>query len=116
MKKTKIQSIEEAVSVYEESSIIMGTATMNGDAKTNNKYVPVQNRALVYLYEHDSLAALHPLLSHSDFNVRLYAAYALLPLFEDECRKELLEIANGDCRIYEIQGFNAEKDHGDRGD
>lgn len=108
MKKTKIQSIEEAVSVYEESSIIRGTATMNGDAKTNNKYVPVQNRALVYLYEHDSLAALHPLLSHSNFNVRLYAAYALLPLFEDECRKELLEIANGDCRIYEIQGFNAE--------
>lgn len=108
MKKTKIRSIEEAVSVYEESSIIMGTATMNGDAKTNNKYVPVQNRALVYLYEHDSLAALHPLLSHSNFNVRLYAAYALLPLFEDECRKELLEIANGDCRIYEIQGFNAE--------
>ena len=42
MKKTKIQSIEEAVSVYEESSIIRGTATMNGDAKTNNKYVPVQ--------------------------------------------------------------------------
>ena len=62
MKKTKIQSVEEAVSVYEESSIIRGTATMNGDAKTNNKYVPVQNRALVYLYEHDSLAALHPLL------------------------------------------------------
>lgn len=42
MKKTEIRSIEEAVSVYEESSIIMGTATMNGDAKTNNKYVPVQ--------------------------------------------------------------------------
>ena len=38
MKKTKIRSIEEAVSVYEESSIIMCTATMNADAKTNNKY------------------------------------------------------------------------------
>ena len=107
MKKNKIQSVDEAVSIIEESSIIKGTATMNGDAKTNNKYVPVQNRALVYLYEHDSLAALHPLLSHSNFNVRLYAAYALLPLFEDECRKVLIEIANGDRRIYEIQGFNA---------
>lgn len=107
MKRHKIQSVDEAVCIIEESSIIKGTATMNGDAKTNNKYVPVQNRALVYLYEHDSLAALHPLLSHSDFNVRLYAAYALLPLFEDECRKVLTEIANGDSRIYEIQGFNA---------
>ena len=107
MKKTKIKSVDEAVKIIEESSIIKGTATMNGDAKTNNKYVRVQNRALVYLYEHESLAALHPLLSHSDFNVRLYAAYALLPLFEDECRKVLLEIANGDRRTYEIQGFNA---------
>lgn len=70
MKKTKIQSVDEAVSVFEESSIIRGTATMNGDAKTNNKYVPVQNRALVYLYEHDSLAALHPLLTHSDFSAQ----------------------------------------------
>ena len=40
MKKTKIQSVDEAVSVFEESSIIRGTATMNGDAKTNNKHVP----------------------------------------------------------------------------
>ena len=107
MKKTKIQSVDEAVCVFEESSIIRGNATMNGDAKTNNKYVPVQNRALVYLYEHDSLAAIHPLLSHNNFNVRLFAAYALLPLFEDECKKVLLEIVDGDPRIYEIQGFNA---------
>ena len=46
MKKNKIQCIDEAVSIVEESSIIRGDATMNGDAKTNNKYVPVQNRAL----------------------------------------------------------------------
>ena len=81
---------------------------MNGDSKTANKYVPILNKALVYLYEHDSLAILHPLLSHSDFNVRQYAAYALLPLFEDESRKVLSEIANGDSRIYEIQSLNAE--------
>ena len=104
MKKTKIQSVDEAVSVFEESSIIRGTATMNGDAKTNNKYVPVQNRALVYLYEHDSLAALHPLLTHSDFNVRLYAAYALLPLFEDECRKDFSRLL---MEILEYMRFKA---------
>ena len=108
MKKKEIQSVEEALRTIEESAIIRGAAIMKGDAKKGNKYVPILNKALVYLYEHDSLAALKPLLSHSDFNVREYAAYALLPLFEDECRKVLLEIANGDNRIYQIQGLNAE--------
>lgn len=108
MKKEKFQSVEEAVKTIEESAIIRGAAIMKGDSKTGNKYVPIQNKALVYLYEHDSLAALKPLLSHSDFNVREYAAYALLPLFEEKCKEVLSEIANGDNRIYEIQGHNAE--------
>lgn len=106
--KKRIKSVEEAVSVIEESSIIRGAATIKGDAKTGNKYVPIQNRALVYLYDHDSLAALEPLLSHNDFNVRQFAAYALLPLYEERCKEVLSEIANGDRKIYEIQSFNAE--------
>lgn len=81
---------------------------MNGDAKTGNKFAQIQNKALIFLYEHGSLAALQPMLSHDDFNVRLYAAYALLPLFEEECKEVLLKIANGDYRIYGIQGLNAE--------
>ena len=108
MKRTKIQSVEEALKTIEESAIIRGIATINGDSKTGNKYVPIQNKALVFLYEHNSLAALQPLLSHDDFNVRLYVAYALLPLFETKCKDVLLEIANGDYKIYGIQGLNAE--------
>lgn len=106
--RKKIQSVEEAVKTIEESAIIRGAAIMNGDAKTGNKYLSILNKALVYLYEHDSLAALKPLLSHSDFNVREYVAYALLPLFEEKCKEVLSEIANGDPKIFEIQGFNAE--------
>ena len=108
MKRTKIQSVEEALKTIEESAILRGIATINGDSKTGNKYVPIQNKALVYLYEHNSLASLQPLLSHGDFNVRLYAAYALLPLFETKCKNVLLNIANGDYKIYGIQGLNAE--------
>jgi hypothetical protein len=40
---TKIKSVEEAVSIVEESSIIRGTATMNGDAKTNNGFYILNN-------------------------------------------------------------------------
>ena len=108
MKRTEIRSVEDALKTIEDSAILRGIATMNGDSKTGNKYVSVQNRALIYLYEHDSLAALQPLLSHDDFNVRLYAAYALLPLFETKCKNVLLNIANGDYKIYGIQGLNAE--------
>ena len=104
----KIQSVEEAQQVFVESAIKRGFATMNGDARTGNKYVPIQNEALAYLFEHDSLATLQPMLSYTDFNVRLYAAYALLPLFEEKCRDVLAEIANGDYKNYGIQGLNAE--------
>ena len=82
---------------------------MDGDSKTANKYYSILNKALVYLYEHDSLALLYPFLSHEDFNVRLVAAYALLPLNEKESKEVLLEIANGDYRIYGIQGLSAER-------
>lgn len=108
MKRSKFQTVEEAVKTIEESAIIRGAAIMNGDAKTGNKHFTILNKALVYLYEHDSLAALKPLLSHSDFNVREYVAYALLPLFEEKCKDVLSEIANGDPKIYEIQSLNAE--------
>ncbi len=108
MKRLKFQSVGDTVKTIEESAIIRGDAIMNGDAKTGNKYLSILNKALVYLYEHDSLAALKPLLSHSDFNVREYVAYALLPLFEEESKEVLSEIANGDPKIYEIQSLNAE--------
>mgnify|MGYP006916084809 CR=1 FL=1 len=104
----KIQSVEEAQQIFVESAIKRGVAIMNGDARIGNKYVPIQNEVLVYLFEHNSLATLQPMLSYTDFNVRLYAAYALLPLFEDKCRDVLAEIANGDYKIYGIQGLNAE--------
>lgn len=108
MKKVKIQSVDEALKVIENNTIIGGNAILDGDARTYNKTVLIENKALVYLYAHDSLLALQPLLLHNDFNVRLFAAYALLPLFEKKCKEILLEIANGDYKKYGIQGHNAE--------
>lgn len=108
-KQFRIQNITDALKVFEECAIIRGAAIMDGDSKTANKYYSILNKALVYLYEHDSLALLYPFLSHEDFNVRLVAAYALLPLNEKESKEVLLEIANGDYRIYGIQGLSAER-------
>ena len=67
-----------------------GEATEIGDYKTNNKYARYEEKCLRYLFEHNQLRALHHYLGHDNHRVRLSAAYALLPLFEEErvfCRE-----------------------------
>ena len=39
MKRAEIRSVEDALKTIEESAILRGIATMNGDSKTGNKYV-----------------------------------------------------------------------------
>ena len=76
-----------------------GEATEIGDYKTNNKYARYEEKCLRYLFEHNQLRALHHYLGHDNHRVRLSAAYALLPLFEEESRNVLSEIADGNYRF-----------------
>ena len=101
---TKIKSVEEAVKMVEVCAIKEYEATENGGYKTNNKYARYEAKCIKYLYEHNKLCTLHEYLKHEHSRVRLSAAYALLPLFENECVKVLNEIANGN---YGFSGISA---------
>lgn len=101
---TKIKSVEEAVKMIEVCAIKEYEATENGDYKTNNKYARYEAKCIKYLYEHNKLCTLHEYLKHEHSRVRLSAAYALLPIFENECVKVLNEIANGN---YGFSGISA---------
>lgn len=101
----KINSIEDALLLFEENTIKRGEALSADDFKTYNKYLPTINKCIVYLYDNQQLNLLYKFLKHNNHYVRSLAAYALLPLFENECVKVLNEIANGN---YGIQGLNAE--------
>ena len=98
----KIKSVEEAIEMIELCSIKEGEATEIGDFKTNNKYARYEKKCLKYLYEHNQLQELHVLLRHENHRVRLSAAYALLPLYEEDSKKALSEIANGDYGFSEL--------------
>lgn len=102
---TKIKSVEEAVRMIEVCAIKEGEATENGDYKTNNKYARYEANCIEYLYKHGQLHALCSYLKHDNHSVRLSAAYALLPLYEEDCKKVLYELAKGD---YGVCGLDAE--------
>ena len=102
---TKIKSVEEAVQMIEVCAIKEGEATENGDYKTNNKYARYEANCIKYLYKHGQLQALCSYLKHDNHSVRLSAAYALLPLYEEDCKKVLYELAKGD---YGVCGLDAE--------
>lgn len=105
MKKNKIKSVEEALQLFEDCTIKRGVAIDADDVKTYNKLLPTVYNCIVYLYDNQQLNLLYKFLKHNNSYVRSFAAYALLPLFENECVKVLHEIANGN---YGIQGLNAE--------
>lgn len=101
----RLKSIEDAVRMIEVCAIKEGEATENGDYKTNNKYARYEAKCVKYLFEHNQLMALHDYLRHENHRVRLSAAYVLLPLYEEESKNVLQEIAEGN---YGFSGLSAE--------
>ena len=85
---TKITNKEEAVKMIEVCAIKEAEATKNGDYKTNNKYARYEAECTKYLYQHGQLQAL----------------YALLPLYEEDCKKVLSELVKGN---YGMCGLDA---------
>ena len=101
---TKITNKEEAVKMIEVCAIKEAEATKNGDYKTNNKYARYEAECTKYLYQHGQLQALYEYLEHENPSVRLSAAYALLPLYEEDCKKVLSELVKGN---YGMCGLDA---------
>lgn len=95
-KKKSIQSVEEALLLFKECVEKRGVALDEDDIKTYNKLLPKLCESIVYLYDNQQLKLLYKFLHHENHYVRSSAAWALLPLFEDDCIKVLQEIAEGD--------------------
>ena len=99
-KEIHMKSIEEAIRVIEESAAAQSKATETGDYKLGNKYFDKEMKALTYLYQQGHLSDLKIFLNHEDVGVRSFAAYALLPIYEDLCKTVLLDISNKFSNIH----------------
>ena len=102
----KINSIEDALLLFEENTTKRGEALSADDFKAYNKYLPLINKCIIYLYNHQQLHLLYKFLTHDNYLVRSTTAYILLPLYEKECMMVLSEIVNGD---YGVQCLNAKR-------
>ena len=108
----KIKSFEDAISIIEESAAAQSRATEIGDYKVGNKHLNKEMKALTYLYQQGHLSDLRIFLNHEDVGVRSFAAYALLPIYEDLSKAVLLDISNKYSNIHGSDAMTILKEWG----
>jgi hypothetical protein len=91
---TKINSISEAIRLFEEFAIKHAESTIQGNYKTGNNSYDKVMRAIAYLKEKNSLDQLLPYLTHEVIGIRVVAATFLLSKYEEEGIKVLKDIAD----------------------
>ena len=94
-----VNNVDEALQLFEEQTTLGGLAQDKSDFKLFNKYQDKTNKCIVFLYHQQQLKALFKYLSHNNPYVRLMAAYALLPFYEEESKEVLCEISMGNCGL-----------------
>lgn len=89
----RIESIDQALKLFEEYSIKRGKALDNGDSKTANRCYDNIGKIVHLLREEKQLARLSVFYNHTNAFVRLVAAAYLLPVFEKESIKIMKEVS-----------------------
>lgn len=98
----KITSNDEALKLFEESSIKHSEASETGEYKKCNKNHDIIIACILYLYDSQQLKLLEPFLEHPHVGVRLWAAFVLLSIEREKAEEVLRDIQNGPCGI--LQG------------
>lgn len=96
----KIKDINEALKLFEESSIKQAEATETGNYKIGNRHHDIIIACILFLYDSQQLRLLEPFLEHPHVGVRLWAAFALLSVERNEAEKVLRDIQNGSYGIH----------------
>ena len=91
----KITSNDEALKLFEESSIKHSEASEAGEYKKCNKNHDIIIACILYLYDSQQLKLLEPFLEHPHVGVRLWAAFVLLSIEREKAEEVLRDIQNG---------------------
>jgi hypothetical protein len=90
----KLKDIKTALKLFEEASKMQAEATEQGDYKIANKCYDKIIQAVTFLKNENSIDSLLIYLTNPSIGVRLWTAYYLLPVREQEGIKILEEIRN----------------------
>mgnify|MGYP000837606930 CR=1 FL=1 len=88
----KIETIEQALELFEKYSISRGAAIDSGNSKLANRYYDKIRNLILFLREKKELSQLATFYYHPNAFVRLAAAVNLLPVFEKESLKIMKEV------------------------
>jgi hypothetical protein len=91
----KINSVEEALNLFEQSTLQHTIATETGDYKSGNKAYKSILNSIVYLNQNNKVELLVPFVNHSNNGVRVWAASYLLNSNTGLAVKILEEISVG---------------------
>jgi hypothetical protein len=94
-----LESMENVIEHFRESAILHKESSWNGDYKKANKAHDEIIGVLKYLYIHNNLDELYPLLKDPSLYVREWAATYLLPKYEKEAIATLKEIDSFEANI-----------------
>ena len=106
----KITSNDEALKLFEESSIKHSEASETGEYKKCNKNHDIIIACILYLYDSQQLKLLEPFLEHPHVGVRLWAAFVLLSIEREKAEEVLRDIQNGPCGILQGNALNTLKE------
>lgn len=89
----RVESIDQALKLFEEYAIKRGRALYSGDSKTANRCYDNIGKIVQLLRDEKQLARLAVFYNYPNAFVRLAAAAYLLPVFEKESIKIMKEVS-----------------------
>ena len=93
----KIKDIKEAMSLFEDNAIAFELSTETGDYKNANKQHDAIRKCIAYLKSEGQLEELQVFYESENPSVRLWSAYALLPVYPARSRKVLNDLIEEKC-------------------
>ena len=97
-----IDSVEEALKMFEENSIRQAQTLETGNYKIGNKCFDNKMKCLSYIYKCGKLKELEKYLAHENVGLRETAAYAYLSICPQEGEVVLSEIAQGNYGFHSL--------------
>lgn len=90
----KINTLDDALSVFEQSAIEHGEATKEGNFKVGNKAYDRMIKAVSFIRANGSNTDLLPFLEHTDINTRISAAAFIIHDHQQQAVSVLEEVRN----------------------
>lgn len=93
----KIKNMTDALNIFYNSAKVFGDATETGDYKKGNKQHDAIRKCIAYLKSEGKLEELQVFYESENPSVRLWSAYALLPVYPARSRKVLNDLIEEKC-------------------